>query len=416
MGFYYQDQYLYCEALKIVTLLNGTRPTPFFLYSAAQIRQNFEAYQTALKGIAAQISYAVKANGNLAILKMLQKAGSWATLVSGNELKLALAAGFLPQQLIFNGNGKTLPELEFAIGQGVYVNIDSQFDLAHIAQTAQKLGKQARVLLRVNPNIDPAVHPYISTGLQNSKFGISPNQIQAIIDQLKKMPQLQCVGLHVHLGSTIQTTQIFTDAARILTGLFNQLHSQGLPVKFINLGGGLGINYRHDSQPYPTPDDLIAPLKKLLPPQATLIVEPGRSIVGDAGVLVCRVIGVKQNGNRRFIVTDGSMTELIRPSLYQAEHQIGFIGPIAGPKYPFDIVGPVCESADFLGKARQLPTPPEGAGLVVFDTGAYGFAMSSNYNARLRPAEYLVMGQQLTQIRKPETFADIVRAFYPETE
>jgi len=411
MSFNIQNGFLYCEGVCVKEILGKLSRTPFYLYSAQQIRENFNAYITALIGLPSIISYAIKANGNLTILKMLREMGSWATLVSGGELKLALAAGFNPENLIFNGNGKTFNELEFAGDQGVFINIDSHFDLHHIHLTAKKLGKPVNVLLRINPDMDPGVHPYISTGLRESKFGLNVDQLPEIVTHLKKMPALNLVGIHCHLGSTIAEMDVFRQTMIIMAGIFDDLRLQGFPLQYLNLGGGLGINYQHATDPYPTPADWVTAIQGVLPPNATLILEPGRSLVGNAGVLVCRVIGVKSNGDKNFIVTDGSMAELIRPSLYQAYHEIGFIELVKGDQRKFDIVGPVCESSDFLGKDRWLPNPPEGRGLVVYDTGAYGFAMASNYNARLRPPEYLVDGGRVIQIRRGEDFADQLQYF-----
>lgn len=410
MHFHVNDGYLYCEDLRIKEILDDTHNTPFYLYSAGQIRANYAAYTAALAAVPARIAYAVKANGNLTLLRILRELGSGATLVSGGELRLALLAGFDPGDLILNGNGKRMDELALAVQHGATVNVDSEFDLSHIDQAAREANEPVDVLLRVNPDIRPDVHPYVATGMRDSKFGIRTERLPWFLDRLKGTPLLRLVGLHCHLGSTIKDVGIFREATALMMQLFDVVRAQRFPLRFLNLGGGLGIDYSRAGD-IPTPADLIGAVRDLLRDDVTLIVEPGRSIVGNAGVLVCRVVGVKANGDKRFIVTDGSMAELIRPSLYGAYHHIGFVEPVDGEPQLFDIVGPVCESADFLGKARAMPTPPEGAGLVVYDAGAYGYAMSSNYNARLRPAEYLVDGDQLTLIRRAETFNDTIHLF-----
>jgi len=412
MSFHFRDGYLYCEGIKVKDIQDTVQDSPFYLYSAAQLRANVAAYAEALAGLPARISYAVKANGNLTLLKILRDLGCGATLVSGNELRLALLAGFSPAEMILNGNGKQRAELTLAVQRGVMVNIDSEFDLEHIAQAARDADRPADVLLRVNPDIRLDVHPYIATGMRDSKFGIRAERLPWFLQQLKRAPLLRLVGLHCHLGSTIKDVQVFHDAAVLMSDLSATIRQQGFDLRYLNLGGGLGIDYERAGG-IPTPRDLLSALRGLLPDGLTLIVEPGRSIVGTAGVLICRVIGVKRNGDKHFIVTDGSMATLIRPSLYGAYHHIDFIEPVGDEARVFDVVGPVCESADFLGKARILPTPHENTGLVVYDAGAYGYAMSSSYNLHLRPAEYLVDGERVTQIRRAETFEDMALAQSP---
>jgi len=267
------------------------------------------------------------------------------------------------------------------------------------------------VLIRVNPDIDPEVHPYISTGLRSSKFGIGVGQCIPMIQEISKNKTIQLLGVHCHLGSNIHNIDVYQQTMKTLVELFELSRDVSGQVNYINLGGGLGITYQPGEPKLPTPNELILAIRDMLPEQSTLILEPGRSIVANAGILVCRVIGVKENGDKKFIVTDASMTEMIRPSLYSAYHQIGFVEPVSGETARHDFVGPVCESADFLGKDRALPTPPEQCGVAVFDTGAYGFVMSSNYNARNRPAEYLVDADRLLQIRRHECFEDQLQMF-----
>jgi len=408
MGFSTQNGYLFCDGSRIKAIFDSGQDTPFYLYSAEQIRSNYQDYVAALEGLDAVISYAVKANGNLSILRTLREMGGWATLVSGNEIRLAIEAGYNFNQMIFNGNGKTLPELRFAIDNGVLINIDSHFDLINIYELAVNAGKTVNVLLRINPEIDARVHPYISTGLRTSKFGIRRKNIPAIVDELRKRPALELVGIHCHLGSTIKDVSVYRQTMEVMVDHYRELSQIGFSLKYINLGGGLGIDYEHQSSEYPKPDDMVEAIKTILPEEATLIIEPGRSLVGNAGVLLCRVIGIKDTGEKKFIVTDASMSELIRPSLYGAYHDIGFIEPVNGEIEIFDIVGPVCESTDTLGKERKLVEPKEGAGVVIYDCGAYGYVMSSNYNARQRPAELIIDGGRLNQIRRAETFEDLL--------
>lgn len=411
MSFNYKDGYLYCEDLRVKDIQEEVPYSPFYLYSLAQLEANYTAYQKALDSINGFIGYAVKANNNLSLLKRLGTLGSGAVLVSGNELLLSLAAGFDLKRTILNGNGKTLAELKLAVEHDVLINIDSEFDLRHIQQTAKDLNKPANVLIRINPDVDPEVHPYISTGMKDSKFGIRNERLNWFLDEIRKDNLLNLVGVHCHLGSTIKKVRIFRDATEIMLDFMRSIQAEGFDAHYLNIGGGLGIDYERTGEDIPTPSHLIDSIRGLLTDDITLIIEPGRSIIGNAAVFVNRVTGVKTNGNKHFIVTDGSMAELIRPSLYDAYQHIAFIEPVDGNVETYDIVGPVCESADFLGKERELPTPSEGTGLVVCDAGAYCHAMSSNYNLKMRPPEYLVDGDTLTCIRRVETLDDYLRVF-----
>ncbi len=414
MNYYFNDNYLYCEKLKIKDIQEQVQESPFYLYSLKQIKENYEAYVSALDGINSMVFYALKANSNLTILKHLSKLGSGAVLVSGNELRLALAAGFDPRKIVFNGNGKTIKELTLAVQHGIMINIDSEFDFEHIKQAADNAGKPVDVLIRVNPELDADVHPYLATGISNSKFGVRNDRLDWFMAKIRESNLVNLVGVHCHLGTTIKKVEIFRDAALLMIKFFESIRQEGFDIKYLNIGGGLGIDYEKKNE-LPTQADLIASIREVLPDYVTLIIEPGRSIVGNAGVLVNRVVGVKTNGNKKFIVTDGSMAELIRPSLYEAYHHIDFIEPVNGDIKNYDIVGPICESADFLGKDRELPTPYEGAGIAVYDAGAYCYVMSSNYNIKMRPPEYLVDGDNLVQIRRSENFDDYMRLFDTDT-
>ncbi len=410
MGFHMKEGYLNCEHVKVKDVQNQISESPFYLYSLKKIKENYEAYVTALEGIPSIVSYAFKANNNLTILKHLQKLGSGAVLVSGNELRLAKAAGFDPHRIIFNGNGKTIDELILAVQHGVMVNIDSEFDLQHIQQAAERVGKPVEVLIRINPEVDAQVHPYLSTALHDSKFGIRNDHLNHFLETIRSSDLLNLVGVHCHLGTTIKKIDVFHDAAQVMIKIINTIWNEGFAIRYFNLGGGLGIDYEKTGD-MPTQSDLIDSIREFITDDFMLIIEPGRSITGNAGILVTKVIGVKAGVNKNFIVVDGSMTELIRPALYSAYHRVGFIEPVDGEVKTYDVVGPVCESSDFLAKDRELPTPHEGAGLVVYDTGAYCHVMSSNYNVRMRPPEYLVDGDQVIPIRRGETFDDFMRLF-----
>ncbi len=411
MKFHFKDGYLYCEKLKIKDIQDQIPESPFYLYSLTQITENYTAYQTALEGVESIIGYAIKANNNLTILKHLCELGSGAVLVSGNELRIALAAGFDPKRTVLNGNGKTISELILAAEHEVMINIDSEFDLEHVREAAREVGKVANVLIRINPDVDPEVHAYVSTGIKNSKFGIRNERLHWFLDQIQAEPLLNLVGVHCHLGSTIKKVRIFRDATILMMEFIETIRDAGFDLRYLNIGGGLGIDYEKTGESIPTPSHLIDSVRDVLTDDIGLIIEPGRSIIGNSSVLVNRVTGVKTNGNKHFIVIDGSMAELIRPSLYDAYQHIDFIEPVDGEVVTYDVVGPVCESADFLGKDRALPTPHEGAGLVVYDAGAYCYAMSSNYNLKMRPPEYLVDNDRLTQIRRSETFEEHMQLF-----
>ncbi|GMH02778.1 hypothetical protein Nepgr_004617 [Nepenthes gracilis] len=411
-----EDGYLYCEGLKVQDIVDTVEKRPFYLYSKPQITRNFESYREALEGLTSIIGYAVKANNNLKILEHLRKLGCGAVLVSGNELKLALSAGFDPTRCIFNGNGKLLEDLVLAAQTGVFVNVDSEFDLDNIVAAARIAGKIVKVLLRINPDVDPQVHPYVATGNKNSKFGIRNEKLQWFLDAVKAHPnELKLVGAHCHLGSTITKVDIFRDAAVLMVNYIDQIRDQGFEIDYLNIGGGLGIDYYHSGAILPTPRDLIDTVRKLvLSRDLNLIIEPGRSLIANTCCLLNRVTGVKTNGTKNFIVIDGSMAELIRPSLYGAYQHIEMVSPAPADAeiLTFDVVGPVCESADFLGKDRELPTPERGAGLVVHDAGAYCMSMASTYNLKMRPPEYWIEEDGVVaKIRHGETFEDHMRYF-----
>lgn len=411
-----EDGYLYCEGLRVQDVMDSVEKRPFYLYSKTQITRNVEAYREALEGLSSIIGYAIKANNNLKILEHLRKLGCGAVLVSGNELRLALRAGFDPTRCIFNGNGKLLEDLVLAAQEGVFVNIDSEFDLDNIISAARIAGKKVNLLLRINPDVDPQVHPYVATGNKNSKFGIRNEKLQWFLDVVKDhSKELKLVGAHCHLGSTITKVDIFRDAAVLMVKYIDEIRSQGFEIDYLNIGGGLGIDYYHSGAVLPTPRDLIDTVRELVISRGlNLIIEPGRSVIANTCCLVNRVIGVKSNGAKNFIVIDGSMAELIRPSLYGAYQHIELVSPAKHDAdiSTFDVVGPVCESADFLGKDRELPSPTKGAGLVVHDAGAYCMSMASTYNLKMRPPEYWVEEDgSVSKIRHAETFEDHLRYF-----
>lgn len=406
------DGYMTCEGVRVNEVVESVDTSPVYIYSKQQIVSNYRAYETALEGLDSIIGFAIKANNNLRIVELLRSLGSGAVLVSGNELKLAVKAGMDMTKTVFNGNGKTRAELEFAVNCGCLINIDSEFDLEHINDAAKKVGKTANVIIRINPDVDPQVHAYVSTGLASSKFGIRNSHLDWFLSRISEEPALELVGVHSHLGSTIKKVDIFRDAAEIMIGFIKQIRDQGFTsLKYLNIGGGLGIDYEREGEDIPLPADLINTIRpQLIEAGLTIVIEPGRSLIGNSGIMVSEVIGVKTNGSKNFIVVDGSMAELIRPSLYDTFQYIALTEPGGEPK-KYDVVGPVCESADFLGKDRMLPTPSEGARLAVMDAGAYCMAMASNYNLKVKPVEVLVDGSSYKVIRRAETFDDMMALY-----
>ncbi|KAJ7978339.1 Diaminopimelate decarboxylase [Quillaja saponaria] len=366
-----EDGFLYCEGLKVQDVMESVDRRPFYLYSKPQITRNFEAYRDALEG----------------------QLDCGAVLVSGNELRLALRAGFDPTRCIFNGNGKLLEDLVLAAQEGVFVNVDSEFDLENIIAAARIAGKRINVLLRINPDVDPQVHPYVATGNKNSKFGIRNDKLQWFLDEVKEHSnELKLVGAHCHLGSTITKVDIFRDAAVLMVNYIDEIRTQGFEVDYLNIGGGLGIDYYHSDSVLPSPRDLIDTVRELvLSRDLNLIIEPGRSLIANTCCFVNRVTGVKTNGTKNFVVIDGSMAELIRPSLYGAYQHIELVSPCT----------------------RELPTPAKGAGLVVHDAGAYCMSMASTYNLKMRPPEFWIEEDgSVAKIRHGETFEDHIQFFH----
>ncbi|KAK4532196.1 hypothetical protein CCYA_CCYA11G3053 [Cyanidiococcus yangmingshanensis] len=412
------DGYLYCEGVRVKDVQEALGPefSPFYLYSQNRIEANVQAYMEALVGLDAIIGYAVKANNNVMIMKLVRELGCGAVLVSGNELRLAQLAGFDMRRTVFNGNGKTPHEIALAVQAECLINVDSEFDIENILAAARRERRRARVLLRINPDIDPQVHPYVSTGLATSKFGIRTDHLDWFLDRIKQNEELvELVGVHSHLGSTIKKVELFHDNVVTMLRIIDDICAQGFrSIRFLNIGGGLGIDYERNGERIPTPQELIDAIRPRLAGRGlTLIIEPGRSLVGNAGILVNTVIGVKRNGDKRFVVVDGSMAELIRPALYGAYQFIALVEPGQQGKElaEYDIVGPVCESSDFLGKGRRLPEPAPGMGLVVMDSGAYCMSMASNYNMKLLPAEIMVHGDSWRVIRQRQTFTDLLSGY-----
>jgi diaminopimelate decarboxylase len=381
--------------------------TPCYVYSRHAIEDNWHAFDKALHGIPHRIGYAVKANSNLGVLNILARLGSCFDIVSRGELERVLAAGGDPQKIIFSGVGKQTHEIERALEVGIYCfNVESIDEIHRIHTLAQARNKIAAIALRINPDVDPQTHPYIATGLKDNKFGIDTTSLTTILTFLKALPHLRLIGIACHIGSQLTTLPPFLAAAERLLVLADQCRQAGFELSHINLGGGLGVRY-HEEQP-PTITDYVETLRRALRHQALeLILEPGRAIVANAGVLLTRVEYLKHTPHKNFAIVDAAMNDLIRPALYNAWQDILPLKHAADRETMlYDIVGPVCESADFLGKDRRLHLQPNDL-LAITAAGAYGFAMSSNYNSRPRVAEVMVDRDTVHLIRERENLTDL---------
>jgi diaminopimelate decarboxylase len=409
--FQYKADELYCEEVP-VRLIAEKIGTPCYIYSHATLSHHFTTFDSAFTDVAHLTCYSVKANSNIALLKLFGSMGGGADIVSGGELYRARMAAIPPDRIVYSGVGKTVEEIDFALREKILMfNIESTQELEQINRRAGALGMKASISLRVNPDIDPNTHPYISTGMKKNKFGISADSAMRTCEKAKDLKNIEIVGLDCHIGSQLTDVTPFVDALRRLRSLIDRLRQTGFPIRYLDLGGGLGIVYDQESPPQPH-EYARAVLGELGDIDCTLIFEPGRVIVGNAGVLATKVLYIKRNQAKKFVITDGAMNDLIRPSLYGSYHYIQPVLRSLNETEIVDVVGPICESGDFLAKDRGLPMPAEGDYLAVMSAGAYGFSMSSNYNSRPRAPEVLVKGGQYFVIRQRETWEDLVR---PET-
>ena len=376
--------------------------TPCFVYSAASVEAAYREFAIALQGRRAQVCYSVKANSNLAVLRLLAQLGAGFDIVSGGELARVLAAGGEPSRTLFSGVGKSEAEIRFALHQGIgCINVESEAELERVDAVAGALGKRAPVALRVNPDIDASTHPYISTGLRENKFGIPHADAERLYRQAHAMKSIELTGIGCHIGSLLTRSKPYVAAAERLLDLLDRLEAGGIRLKHVDVGGGIGIRYK-DENPEPPAAFVAGALQALGDRPHTLIVDPGRSIVGNAGVLLTRVEYVKP----RFLVVDAAMNDLIRPALYGAWHDVQAVRESACAPGVYDIVGPVCESADFLAKERRLAAA-QGELLAVMSCGAYAMSMSSNYNTRPRAAEVLVSGGRAHLVRRRESVEEL---------
>lgn len=421
-SFEYQQGELYCERVPVSRIAKELG-TPCYIYSHETLIRHFHAYDSAFKDIPHVIAFAMKANSNLAILRLMAREGSGVDIVSGGELFRAMKAGVPASKIVFAGVGKSPDEIRDALKANILMfNVESAAEIRAINDVAASVGMKARIALRINPDVDPKTHPYISTGMKKSKFGIAADRAVEEYKIASSMSHIDVVGVHAHIGSQLTDVTPFVDSLRKVVALIDTLKSHDINIRYLNIGGGLGITYS-DEKP-PLPQDLahaISPLVKGL--GLTLVMEPGRVIVGNAGILVTKALYEKAGETKHFVIVDAAMNDLIRPSLYGAYHEIRPVNEAAAhrPKQMVDIVGPVCESGDFLAKDRSLPNIQPDDLLAVMSAGAYGFVMASNYNSRPRVPEVLVKGGEFHVIRDRETYDDLVKgemipSFLNETE
>jgi len=407
--FRYRNGKLLCEDVELETIA-GTAGTPCYVYSSQTILDAYRAYDAALAGIPHMVCYAVKANSTLAILSLLAKAGSGFDIVSGGELFRVLKAGGDPSRVVFSGVGKTPEEIQLALRGGIHnFNCESESELAAIDAVAARLNLTARFSIRVNPDVDAVTHPYISTGLRDHKFGVDIADAFDIYSRSRRFANLRAAGVSCHIGSQILDYSPILEAAGKVLELIERLQSAGFPIDHVDLGGGLGIAYQAADRA-PEIHDFIAALRdRIGRDHLKVMIEPGRSIVGAAGVLLTKVLYRKKSPSKEFVVVDSAMNDLIRPALYKAHHEILPLNHLPQRQITADIVGPICETGDFLARDRELADVQPGEYLAIASAGAYGFVQASNYNSRPRSPEVLVEGNTWRIVRQRETWEDLIR-------
>ncbi len=408
-SFFYKEGELYCEQVPVRKIVEKTG-TPVYCYSRSHLEKRFHAFDSSFGSRPHLVCFAVKANSNLAVLNSLAQLGAGADIVSGGELFRAIKAGIPAGRIVYSGVGKTRDEMAYALKEGILMfNIESLEELDVLEGTASTEGKMAAVAIRVNPDVDPKTHPYISTGLKKNKFGLSIEQAMEAYQKASRSSWLKVSGVAFHIGSQILETDPFINAFGKIKDLLGRLESMGIHLSYVDLGGGLGISY-HDENP-PGPGEYVSSVLEMsLGLEQAIIMEPGRAICGNSGILVTRLLYTKKNSLKTFYVVDAAMNDLGRPSLYDAYHDIRPITrkPEEG-LVNVDVVGPICETGDFLARDRKLPVMSRGELLAVMSAGAYGFTMSSNYNSRPRAAEVMVRGGRFEIIRERETYEDLIR-------
>ncbi|GAB4295294.1 MAG: diaminopimelate decarboxylase [Myxococcota bacterium] len=407
--FKFIDDFLYCEKLKVAEICKEVE-TPFYLYSRNTIEEHFKKLDSAFGDIQRLICFSVKSNSNLEIIKILKDLGAGADIVSGGELYRARKAGIPANKIVYSGVGKTDEELEYALKEGILMfNVESEEELDVLDELAGRLGKKAGVALRVNPDVDPHTHEKITTGKEENKFGVSIKRAKDVYQKIsREKKNLRILGIDCHIGSQILSAAPYIKTIELIKKLLDELRKENIGIKYVNIGGGLGIIYENENPQ--TAAEFRAAIDHLIGDlDATLVMEPGRFIVGNAGILVTKVLFTKQSDLKRFVIVDSGMNDLIRPTLYDAFHFIQPVAPASPRKRKVDVVGPVCESGDFFAKERELPDVKRGDILAVMSAGAYGFSMASNYNTRKKAAEIIVEGDKFRLIRKRESYDDIIK-------
>jgi diaminopimelate decarboxylase len=406
--FQYRKDVLYCEEIRVDTVA-GQVGTPFYLYSHGTAERHFRVFDSAFQTVSHLVCYSVKSNSNIALIRIFGGMGGGADVVSGGELFRVLKAGISPSRIVFSGVGKTGQEIEYALENRILMfNVESPQELAAIDKHAGQMGVRAPIALRINPDVNPRTHPHIATGLRENKFGIAFDETLSTFEYAKSLRNLEVVGIDCHIGSQLIEVEPFVEALQKLKELISVLEGRGILVRYLDLGGGLGIRYQHESPPHPT-EYAQAILKETKGLDVTLIFEPGRVIVGNAGILVTRVLYTKKTSDRFFVIVDAGMNDFIRPPLYGSFQAILPVFKSEGKEVVADVVGPICESSDFLARGRTMIEPKPGDLLAVMSAGAYGFSMASNYNSRVRACEVLVKGSTPYIIREREVYEDLIR-------
>jgi len=407
--FEYKNDELYCEQVPISYIADQIG-TPFYLYSHATLTRHYRVFDTAFSGLEHLTCFSVKSNSNLAILNTLAREGAGADIVSGGELLRALRAGIPADKIVYSGVGKTPADIERALQSKIFMfNIESLQELHAVNRMAGKMDTKPAISVRINPDVEPETHPYLTTGIRENKFGIPMNEALNVYEIANALEYIEVKGISCHIGSQLTDIKPFTKALGSLHGLLRELQKKGIEIRYLNLGGGLGITYEDETPPHPA--EYAGALKQMMHGDSiTLILEPGRVIMGNAGILITQTLYTKSTANKKFIIVDAAMNDLIRPTLYNSYHAVQPVNKKISGTIKADLVGPVCETSDFFARDRDMPAFDQGDLIAIMSAGAYGFSMASNYNSRPRPPEVMVKGGQFAVIRARETAEELFKA------